>query len=210
MAVCRYLGWEEQDGPWLRSHRHFFLPWAFNPLPLGGASHLHDEAGSLVCFVRWCEKWIWWGRPFSWQQEILPVLTWIEMSSVGLAISCYFAIFSLIETSLSLCLEASQSDRGRSKGLCSGIPVATYDQSQFSKRVLVPNKFKLGLQTNWPGYFVLFFIFSFWSFFFLFESWIILVVFSVVPRHSLSLFSYQSSRSLPWFMQAIVLGGTKI
>ena len=65
------------------------------------------------------------------------------MASVGLAISCYFATISLIETILSLCPETSQRDGGKSKGLCSGIPAATCDQTQFSKKV---SKFKLGFR----------------------------------------------------------------
>lgn len=64
----------------------------------------------------------------------LPVPTCIEMSSVGLAISSYFATFSLIETVLFFCPETSQS--AGAKGFVLEVPAAPCDHAQFSKRCL--------------------------------------------------------------------------
>lgn len=101
--------------------------------------------------------------------------------SVGLAVSCCSS--SLIETSLSLCPEASQSDSGRSKGLCSGISGTPCDQTQFNKGSLC--------QINLSWVFRLVGLDFLFCFLYSLESRIVLVVFSVLPPHSLSFLSYE-------------------
>ena len=144
--------------------------WAFNPLLLWVLSpHLCDEA-CQPC-PRSC------GGTRGGLVRLFHVATGntscpdvnIGRSSAGLAISCYFGTFFLIETMVCLSWGFPEWPWARAKSFCSP---TTYDQTQVSKMVFVPSKiFKSGFQSSCLDCLFFFFRFSSWSFFSVLFTW---------------------------------------
>lgn len=158
-----YLWWEEQNGTWLSSHRHFVLL-----LSLQSFAALGPLTSALWWGLSALSQILW--RHKRWTGEVIScgnrkhVLSWPEYRKVICRpISCYFGTFFLIETMVSLSWGFPEWPWARARSFCSP---ATYDQTQVSEMVFVPSKiFKSGFQSSCLDCFF-FFRFSSWSFFF--------------------------------------------